>query len=1085
MPQSRIPVRLIVVGCYEVRASEEKDEKVSERNGLQVIPSFEEELQRYYEANGAGFGSVDVLCCGSTGVWSRIGALLKTLAHDIPRCTIVVPPHAVDGELTEERIKLAVQAAPDRTAPSAETETSSNTEPHFRLVQSPDLRTQSVLQIFDEAEPESFVVVPEAAEYRMAGVLPYTVAEEFSPALAEDWWVPHLHAFATETMRRVRGRRVFVVLDAGKSSPLRPELRSLLQSIDHCGVLATTTVDDPEAIIAAHTANWNEMLANGLLGPVLKDISELPPALDREKAFLRILMLDRAGLSSRALYSIEHELPMTEHPNSAAVVKLARIAEDAGASATAVRLLDTVIESITSHESLLLALATALDTGDDGVEDRVAKRLAAFFPDSPVLRRREAESLAFSRRYREAADALGDDPSHEVQSSLFKGVAEFLGTPGAPDYLPGLDALAKQRPDLAAPALELCIQDALNRRLLVHALTLATSDTHSGPTKPVAKLLLRVLEQIFINRDPAGNLAVDTDDLQPAAGRLVRYLSENPADGEIRVGLVKLLAVDLSGSTGISLIASTTLSLLQVGVEVSERERVTPYSLEELQARAPFLKSCFSWLSDHAPLVLGRLALPKDLITEPPDKVVPAIMHLASMIGQNLNDDSDVDNLTKWVTLGIALTPHTANPDDDIALIKVAAGQLATAGRVQLARDWAEQILQHSQATSHRRRLAWSAMSDIYQRAGNPLESVIALACAAASQAAPDAQQIYFETTALVRLLRDLGLLELSQNALETAREVVARLQLSEQFDLRLDTLGLQLDMLDFLSSDELSATALTRLVEATCKNGKAVLLSSDEPGPVAAILGQLLRVAGEIGVPVQAEANDMLAQLLSSAGSTTAPLVNLASAPHFEASDVLAYVKRMEEARYSEDVGFDVGNVVLLARRLLAGEAARSDPYVAAFAIEMLADRAVAIPGWESVASPPPAPKTIEAPGSFAKELSRASNVVMAGIDADLHLVTVTSTADDLRTMVEDKSTFSVERLQTWKEEYPYRYGVDDTTFNLFYTSTDGIGLSGLPEGRVLVQSATPIAKSPSAPTPVREGKGLPWSLRMVVARR
>jgi hypothetical protein len=108
-----------------------------------------------------------------------------------------------------------------------------------------------------------------------------------------------------------------------------------------------------------------------------------------------------------------------------------------------------------------------------------------------------------------------------------------------------------------------------------------------------------------------------------------------------------------------------------------------------------------------------------------------------------------------------------------------------------------------------------------------------------------------------------------------------------------------------------------------------------------------------------------------------------------------------------------------------------------------------------------------------------------MAGIDADLHLVTVTSTADDLRTMVEDKSTFSVERLQTWKEEYPYRYGVDDTTFNLFYTSTDGIGLSGLPEGRVLVQSATPIAKSPSAPTPVREGKGLPWSLRMVVARR
>ena len=159
--------------------------------------------------------------------------------------------------------------------------------------------------------------------------------------------------------------------------------------------------------------------------------------------------------------------------------------------------------------------------------------------------------------------------------------------------------------------------------------------------------------------------------------------------------------------------------------------------------------------------------LPKELITEPPDKVVPAIMRFTSMVGQNINDDSDASELGKWVQLGTAITPYTAHPDDDIAMIKVAAGQLAVAGRVQLARDWAEQILQYSEGKSHRRRLAWAAMADIYQRVGNSLESMIALACAAATEAAEDKQEIYFEVTGLVRLLRDLRLIGLAQTALE------------------------------------------------------------------------------------------------------------------------------------------------------------------------------------------------------------------------------------------------------------------------------------------------------------------------------
>ena len=196
------------------------------------------------------------------------------------------------------------------------------------------------------------------------------------------------------------------------------------------------------------------------------------------------------------------------------------------------------------------------------------------------------------------------------------------------------------------------------------------------------------------------------------------------------------------------------------------------------------------------------------------------------------------------------------------------------------------------------------------------------------------------------RLLRDLHLFELAQTALRTAREVTARLQLGSQFAMRLDTLGLQLDMLRFLSGQGRSRGTLVRLIQATTENAKAVLSTADEPGPVAAILGQLIRTARESGGDVPIEAAELFARLADRTGSSSAALINLASAVDPAPDEILAYAKRIEQARYSEDVGFDLGNIVPLARRLLAGEAARSNSHVAVFAIELLADRAIAVPG-------------------------------------------------------------------------------------------------------------------------------------------
>ena len=85
-----------------------------------------------------------------------------------------------------------------------------------------------------------------------------------------------------------------------------------------------------------------------------------------------------------------------------------------------------------------------------------------------------------------------------------------------------------------------------------------------------------------------------------------------------------------------------------------------------------------------------------------------------------------------------------------------------------------------------------------------------------------------------------------------------------------------------------------------------------------------------------------------------------------------------------------------------------------------------------------------------------------MVGINGESRLVTVTASAGTLRTTCEDERTFSFERFHAWEEEFPSRYGIDEDTFNLFYTSTEGLGLSDLPEGRILVVSDTRLQSLP-----------------------
>ena len=182
------------------------------------------------------------------------------------------------------------------------------------------------------------------------------------------------------------------------------------------------------------------------------------------------------------------------------------------------------------------------------------------------------------------------------------------------------------------------------------------------------------------------------------------------------------------------------------------------------------------------------------------------------------------------------------------------------------------------------------------------------------------------------------------------------------------------------------------------------------------------------------------------------------------DSNNVLQLHRRTGSARYSEDVGYDARNSVFAARRLLGGEEAADNPEIAIFAIELLADRAVATPGWETTAKPPLLMTDISDPASVAKTISgQGLAIIAAGVDENSTLFQVTTQASDVGAVVrESEDSFSVRELRDWAREYPYRYGVDEDTPNLFHITTEHFRLSNLPEGPVLVVADTELQQFP-----------------------
>lgn len=1027
----------------------------------------------FYERNQFSFDGADIFCMGPTRQGRRIAELLVVLllmkdeqGRNPVRTFLVVLPPANVSAISEEKFRAHIEAIilRERGEPLQDEERAI-LQGKINVRHAPDLEVGSAIALIASLEPGSIAVVCDCALYRDRNRSKSTGAAQLTVRLEEDAWAQHLHALSSRGTQVVRQGGSYAVFDAGVWSPLRPANIELLLSIDHCGVSAMKVANGIEEVLASNADDWVNLARNGRGDSAIAAIDALPDSMNAWKGSLKIQILHHAGRNHEALKLIREDITSDVPIDGNVQMQLAKFAYVGGDLALARELLFSALPLATSQESLEVALSIARSITERGIENEALRCLERLFPLSNIARDHRIAVLLRDSR----AIALGEEPPPPETGepkdllALDSFLRETFGSHSDHNYEATLATIEQRWPHLVAVGRLACSVNAHAHGMWAATLQLvrpAELAVNHSLEMYATDLLLDSLERALIERDR--DFVVEQ--LLVPLHELLAYLARNPQDAERRVALIGLLSVQAAGIIGLPILAMATLELARAGMPIEPAPRAKPSREFSPDAFAEFFTGALSWLSENSPIVIGRTKLPKELLTSSADDLLHAIDHMAQLAGERNDDSADLEFMEQIAILGILVAPHSSSPNEDLTFLRLAAGRFAVAGRAQRARDFAEQALASAAGDPLRARLAWFTFADVYQRVANLPEALVGMACALASVEPVSLEQAFYETNALVRILRDISLVEHAQELLPSARALLKRLKLETKHAHRLDTLELSIRLRQLSASDASDRDLAVQVSEAAF-NCRRVLDGDDEITPVAVVLAQSIVLAEQSGVLVDAAARETLDRALERMGPSTATLVRVTSDLTPLSTDVLELAHRMEAARDAGDIGFDIGSVVVAAQRLLASPEATRNPQVAAFAVELLADHAITLPGSGSVTQGIhwliPA---IGAPSSIAQQVSAAGVAVsILGLDRANCLAHVTVTNGVVgETIREEQGTFSIEKFRSWSELYPYRYGTERDIGNLFYTSMDGLRIHLPKVHRSLVVMDTRLQQLP-----------------------
>ncbi|MEL0587561.1 MAG: hypothetical protein AAES65_22245 [Candidatus Thiodiazotropha sp. (ex. Lucinoma kazani)] len=992
-------------------------------------------------------GGVDIIFAGPFRVAERISelalvALTAYLANGRRAydCVVIVtsPLFSDSADALRKHVSAAMHRFRGTHLDDAEL---AALERRLLVQQTSSLETRSVVELLRGVPRGSLAIVIDSTAYREPGLkLAATTIGRIR--VVEDMWVPHLYSLSRECVDVALATQGCVILDCEQYGPTRTSNLELLKSVDSCALLTAVNDQNPDEQSLQSSQRWIGYVKMGRTDLALKLIEALPETVAEHKIAFKVQALHMGGDGVAATALLKSELDEGNQFDPVFRVRAANIAEDAGSPDLARSLLDNTVASLSTEEWLEEALVLSRRLSMTDVQKECEDRLASLFPNSIGLRDHYYVMLLQACQ----------DLAHGIVAQTLRGTPQFvacgegllaaLSATEHLDYKAVLLHVKEHSPDFFAAAQLACAHHAKEIGRIGQAMALAKPAEIPGDfARHASRILLWGIELTLLGkRDPE----IDDNTVGAAITEVLAYLGRHPSDTPTRARFARVMSVQIAGTEGIALLARAVLSLVRKDQQVHDKLVDVNNDATDDQFKT-FFEAALSWCEANEPLEMGHVQLPGELMVPSADALFDRLVDMIYLVSRMHDAEEDLRFLQQLVTVAAATAPHTSSPEDDLLVLRVAATKYANTGRPQTARDYAELGLTITHEDPLRRRLAWFGFADVYQRSRNAINALIGMGCALTCQASVTNQQAFYETYGMIRLLRDLGMVELAEILLPTCEALVTKLGLQESMTPRIQTIRLSLRFR--VVGPGTDTGVLKVLADDVMANLRDVLDHHDEAMPAATMAAQLFQLCDDAGVAVDIEARALLDRAADALGTTSGLLMRLSGNAAPTAAEVFEWLERFEAARYSEDVGYDIHVLARSARRLLTTTQAESDPVVAMFAAELTTDHGVNLPDQEQESRERPAwlPSAMEQPAEHARAISRRGLVVsVLAMNDDERLVRVSAQGGELQpVVVEDEQVFSQARLAEWSKTFPYAYGFPTDDPNLFYSSTLGLGLT------------------------------------------
>lgn len=929
---------------------------------------------------------------------------------------------------------------------------------YVRVVHCATLEAADLAELVVRESDGRFVAVADGSKYRDASVsLPAPVGLS-GVRMAEDQWVPHVAGLCERCVAAVRQTASYAFVHVDETPPQNSELEAMLVAIEGCYPVFIRVQDDPDEFVIRRAPHWVSWALRGKVDDAVSEIQALKIS-ESSRLHLMFQLMYRADRHDEALELLQQLRPHLDGFEKGNVVQIARIAFKCGEDTAARQLLPRDLVGLDDEMWLEEGLETAIELEDDELIERYDARLAALFPNSDRLRENRDRRLLLNCREvsmhrRHVFTTAGFSAQHlEILDAV---------TMPAPHYDELIEKAMKWDREWMELAVICCAMHArtVDKNLdAIEAGSLITSSPRYG--RQATQIVLSATRALMLE---GGVPQEEREYYRTPLMAAVKFLAQHPEDKGVRASFSRLLSVEACGELGLPVIAVTMLDLASVGVSLAsgpnepQADSVSGDEKTDADAAEAALMRCMEWIAERGYAEFGVTVVPRELVGTYADRLIRMISQMMLHAGGIEGQDMELQTMSQMVLVASAVRPYaTTERDEDLRLLRLLAGHYTVAGLFQHARNLAEQILDIGQDTAARRRLAWFAYADVYQRCRNPVDALVGLACAFATDTPVEKADLWQEVYAVIRVLRDLGMTELASKFLPALKGLIADLGYDPETDPRIVSTELGLRVVEISGLNVQSVSTLIDDIVDACgrtKNKSDVL-------PLAVLLGQVIRAADERSIAVPLEARKLLTALVGRVGARESELVETASALVPTTHQVVSMFNSVERAMFGGDAATDLEVVGMAARRLLIGPEDAADTVKAStLAVELLADQTMTLFG-----SPPELTEDWALQYAFSLNEEGLDVAFMALNTAGELSVTVVSKGE-AKPIEQPKHEKSFHRrMQAWLGKYPKAYGLIDAYDgnNEFFNTMEALSVR-LPKSEKLLIVAEPLLQQLTA---------------------